>query len=293
MFHRITLLLLTITGGLSTDVVQAQFHSMPTGASEWFVSFWIGPGYDWEGWIEGYDALDVDTVINGVGYTMLSGTPIRDDIAGRVYAIEPGTETERILYDYTALPGDTIFNMHSSMWPGVDQVVLSVDTVIINGTSRRRMGVAVTDMWGSGPENYWIQGIGSLKGPLQSCACPSVSGMTYLVCMTEDGIGQFGSGVGAPYDCAIHVGIEEPASSVHAINVWTGQGGSVRLTVSPEVPADAEVMVHDITGRLSVQRRLPSDGLLSTTGWPYGVYQVTLVRNGSVLGHARWVHAAE
>lgn len=291
MRHTVTLLLLSVLFGNSG--AKAQFHAMPTGASEWFVSFWIGPGTPWQGWTEGYEALDVDTVINGVGYTLLAGTPIRDDLAGKVFAIEPGTEVERVLYDFTALPGDTIFNMHSNLWPGVDQVVVSVDTMIINGESRRRMGVAVVDMGSSGPENYWIQGIGSLAGPLQPCVCPSVSGMTYLVCMTEDGIGQFGAGVGSPYDCSVHMSIEDPGPPKHTLQLRSEGGGRVRLVVSPGNSADAEVVIHDQAGRLLQQHRFPEDGLLSAAGWPHGIYLFTVLQDGVVMGHARWVHVGE
>ncbi len=277
--------------GLIPGIATAQFHSMPTGESLWVCSFWIGPGYPWESWVFGYDSLDADTVINGAAYTMLSGTPVRDDLAGRVYAIEPGNSNERMLYDYTAMPGDTLHNLHSYMWSEVDMVVITVDTIEIVGTPRRRMGVGFD---GAFISNYWIQGIGSLVGPLEPCACPSVSGMSSLVCMSENGIAQFGGATGQPSDCMDYVGQQEIAVQHQSVVVHPNPGiDRLNITMEGWSTGPWQARVYDMRGTFMGEWGFSGPTSIDVKEWASGMYVIELSSSGRLQQKVKWSKQVE
>ena len=54
--------------------VSAQFDALPDSNAAWTETFWIGPGYPYEGFFHTYDTTSPDTVYNGNVYQKLLTT---------------------------------------------------------------------------------------------------------------------------------------------------------------------------------------------------------------------------
>lgn len=261
---------LSVVSGLSW----AQFHALPQGHAIWAVSFWVGPGYPYELWMYELDPAAPDTVINGIAYERMDGAAVRDDLAGRVYHVPWGSTDEKLLYDFDVLPGDTILYP-----PGVvlgDTIhVLSVDTVEIAGTPRKRITVSLADQWFWG-ECHWVQGIGSMGGPLNVCQGPSVSGTSALTCMTEDGIYQIGGAEGLPGDCSMYYSTGPENAPGIRMKVHPNPGGG-ELFIERSGIGDAEVAIRASDGRILEVRPMEGERLMIDMGGrPAGLYLVTL-----------------
>jgi hypothetical protein len=247
----------------------AQFNVLPVGDGLWVESFWVGPGYPYMG--SGYVVPGLsDTIISGVAYRSVnlgqSGF-LRDDSLGHVFWLEEEGEQEVMLYDFTASPGDTLIYPPGTVFED-SLLVLEVDTILVNGIERRMLTVSLELVtWGSVLTSQWIQGIGSLGGLFNLCQGPSVSGTSWLTCMSEDGIAQYGGDTGQPYDCLIHLNVDEWAIESHAVSVHPNPSTGLFNLTGTGLPVHA--LVLDIQGR-EVLRTL--DHTLDLTGHPPGFY---------------------
>jgi hypothetical protein len=89
---------------------------------------------------------------------------------GQVYYAAPGNP-ERLLYDFTLELGDTVrITNYFCTNQDFSVAVTAVDSVIFQGTQLRRWHMTVVDSFLTGGEltDKWIEGIGSLYGPLYS-----------------------------------------------------------------------------------------------------------------------------
>jgi hypothetical protein len=206
-----------IIAALSASPAAAQFDALPDSNATWTETFWIGPGYPYEGFFHTYDTTSPDTVYNGDVYQKLLsayannfnifgtgyGGALRDNGLGQVYYWAPGEPDPVLLYDFDVQVGDTVEDVYS-IWTQ-DVRVYSVDQITVNGTSRKRIGLECLDQPGF-IGAYWIQGIGGIGGLFRTSACPSVSGTGALVCMTVNDTVQWGVNVGAVGDCSLLLG---------------------------------------------------------------------------------------
>jgi hypothetical protein len=269
----------------------AQFHALPQGHAVWAVSFWIGPGYPYELWWYELDPAAADTVINGIPYERMSDGAIRDNLAGQVYFVPGGSEQEHLLYDFDVLPGDTIVYP-----PGVvlgDTLhVIAVDTIELAGIPRKQIAVSLTEQWFSG-ECYWIQGIGSIGGPFNICQGPSVSGTSWLTCMTEDGIFQFGGTGGEPGDCSIYYGIRTDQKKGARWSLYPNPG-TTELNLEGSGTGRMDLLVAGPQGRL-IGKWSFSSGLLrlNVQGWASGLYFLSLTDEKGVRRSLKWTKQSE
>lgn len=270
-------------------VSHAQFHALPTGDAVWVESFYIGPGYPHEGKLTEMWSSDPDTLIGGQTYRKVRGYhhgAIRDDLQGRVYYVPSGTDSEVLVYDFDVLPGDER-QVYHWMFGMVGVVVSFVDTIPINGVPRKRIGFGdVGD-----PFVAWIQGIGSTGGFLDPCRCASVSGMTSLVCMSEDGTVQYGWNVGSIEDCAIYLGLEPDGPMGRTLVVHPNPGND-RLWIDRPKDARGRVMVtvRDALGASVGNWELKDDLLAIATGtWPAGLYLVEMVEEDGGRRATKWI----
>ena len=270
----------------------AQFDALPDSDAGWTVSFWIGPGYPYEGYFYAYDDLSPDTLIGGDMYKKLNvtntfgltnyGGAMRDNELGQVYFCEPGSSVPALLYDFDVWPGDTLLDVFG-LYPQ-DLRVYAVDTITINGTARRRVAVECLGL--SGPTGiYWIQGIGSTQGLLQTVACGSVSGIGELVCMTANDTVQWGPNVGGVGDCALALGVADAertvALSLHPVPAED------RLFVQGAMPgARLEVLGPD--GRIGLASTAPQ-GPLDISALVTGVHVLRVTDVDGQVRTARFV----
>ena len=141
----------------------------------------------------------MDTIIDGDQYVVLSTTQlINDNGIGQVYIRSDG-ETH-LLYDFDVEVGDTVFDVYIMEMPLQDMRIISVDTILITGKYRKRIGIEDIDGSLSSETPYWIQGIGGTGGLTTTCNCiypPS----PILVCMSANDTIQLGFDEGYPGHC--------------------------------------------------------------------------------------------
>jgi hypothetical protein len=85
--------------------------------------------------------------------------------------------------------------------------------------------------------------------------------------MSEDGIAQYGGDTGQPYDCLIHLNVDELAIESHAVSVHPNPSTGLFNLTSTGFPV--HVLVLDIQGREVLRTR---DRTLDLTGHLPGFY---------------------
>ncbi|MBX2978004.1 MAG: T9SS type A sorting domain-containing protein [Flavobacteriales bacterium] len=257
---------------------EAQYNVLPVGDGLWVQSFWVGPGFPYSGWAYAVPGIS-DTVVSGVAYRSvnlgLNGF-LRDDSLGHVFWLDGVGGQEVMLYDFTASAGDTIIYppglvFHDSL------LVLEVDTILVNGTERRMLTVSLELVtWGGGLTSQWIQGIGSTGGLFNLCQGPSVSGTSWLTCMSENGVAQYGGNTGEPYDCLVHLSVDELTDDRQQHGIHPNPStGVFQLTGTAPI---LEVRVLDTQGREVLRTR---DRTFDLTGHSPGIYMMVVITGSS------------
>lgn len=260
----------------------------------WVGAGWVGPGYEHYGWSFTYDPSAPDTVIGGVAYMNWNGMPVRESGTGQVYYRRPWMEEDLLWYDYDVAVGDTVRSGEVMGFPSVDAVrVVSVDTVFLVGTPRKRIGVASLIDPGDWPCAHWIQGVGSTLGPFNMCAGPSVSGSQWLVCMSVDGIVHYGLWEGEPNDCMVHLGVPARNGLQPALRLRPNPGsGELSIGLGNAVGL-VSIRVFNMSGQMVHSSSGWAGSALDTTGWPAGIYLVEARDDGGTVRQGRWVKLAD
>ena len=142
--------------------------------------------------------IDGDSIIDNMVYRHVWVQGPDDDVprsAGfvreedkRVYyrrQLDRDLETESLLYDFNLIAGDTI----TINWLNQSLIVVEEDEVEIGGTMRKRLALATyyADATTYEVEEYWIEGVGSTYGFLNSGYEDWVGTFVHLLCYHEDG----------------------------------------------------------------------------------------------------------
>ena len=160
-----------------------------------------------------------------------------------------------LLYDFNIKVGDIL------PWRPVLNEVLAVDSILLNDGTRRQ--VYYFDL---NNEYYWIEGIGSSFGFLNSRAYPALDincGMLY--CYRDSGLLKYNT-VDAVFCDSVSVGTHQPATRVDLELYPNPTSGSVRL----DVPADvvpALLRIFDAQGRLLGAQEISSAPALLDVKW--------------------------
>lgn len=190
---------------------------------------------------------------------------IREDMAGRVYYINAAGGTERLLYDFSLSPGDTIYTAPGGAAEGV---VFNADTVTIASVARRRLSFRyLTGSVAAG--GTWIEGIGNsgLGGLLGSpLAQPTCDCANNTVCLTVAGSEKYHNASYAALDCDNIISVSQVADarvdvayvSLHP-NPVNGTGS---LQIAPASDFD-NVVITDAVGRVVIRMAVPADGTVT------------------------------
>ncbi len=211
----------------------------------WTTTYWIGG----------------DTLIDGTAYTRIENrtaywqSPILSmycttwheytgealfvrEVDHRVFHRNTNGE-ERMIYDFTAEVGDTI--PFPSAAYGDDQrgVVIGIDSILVNGTYRKRFTIPEIDGFGFGPPQI-IEGIGGNRGPFQELyGQVGLSHGTRLLCVVEHGTSVHGED-----PCLLLTGVREPPLAAPVLVFPNPTNGPVHFGVAP-----VQYLIADAVGR--------------------------------------------
>jgi hypothetical protein len=181
----ITLLLGLVISGM---VYSQAYYPIVQENNEWNVLQVIYPGGNY--WTMTYKFYG-DTTISEQTYKKVYKSeeeiPINWEYEGgireeeqKVWYYPKFGNVETKIYDFTLNAGDTVTFLFEPM------VVDSVSYGEINGEVRKHIYFSYPDY--SPPVNeYWIEGIGSNRGILQSGTATFIGGWTWFLCMSENG----------------------------------------------------------------------------------------------------------
>ncbi len=128
---------------------------------------------------------------------------LRDDsIADKAFFVYAGTSIDSLLFDYHLMPGDTVRGIPGQTYYS-PKTVHSVDSVLIDGSYRRRWNLDSVNLYGTFyAYPYIIEGIGSSSG-LIDVICDYHNDFTdrYLVCVTTESSLLFESGYVSEMGC--------------------------------------------------------------------------------------------
>ncbi|MDQ3047188.1 MAG: T9SS type A sorting domain-containing protein [Bacteroidota bacterium] len=260
------------------------YHPFPTDSATWSNDFGnvvfptgMPPSYyiEWQPKVH-YCMGAADTVIGANTYSQLFFCDsiykggIRDD-NGKIYFVDAGTVTEMLIYDYSKGSGDTVTvyyqtTPNSGSFSPTIYSIGTVDSVLINGSFRRRMRVE---------EGYWIEGVGGTNGLFVEL-WPNVSNYTVrLICMSHNDFFQYPTdGVGT---CPItsQVGIQEKSSMEEIVLYPNPTNG--KFILSWKTPEVMIIDLYDFKGiRLQSVKTGISKAEVDLTLYPEGLYLVNM-----------------
>ncbi len=263
----------------------------PQGSAEWTIYYWAfsgPPGDPSEGLTTTYSIIG-DSTIGGVAYRSLASSGgsfndllVRDD-NGKWFFIPEGEQTEYLLYDFTAVAGDTItinnpFHPEFSQGPmPVQLIVQSISMDIVIGRRMWDMRYAEDPFY---PYGLWIEGIGSTNGLTGIHSYLDVA--YYLKCFQENGDMIY------PYPAAVAcetaLSVDEP-SKQNEIAVHPSPASN-QVRISSDIPID-QVIVTDLSGRRS---HVPwKENVLDVSSLPAGIYVIKIIDRDQRMHSAKLV----
>jgi hypothetical protein len=192
-------LLITLFACLFSLSFAQPINSWPTGNAWWEIRYYDDFGNPTI--FERIRNVDGDTIIQGQTFQkVLESTSlafpgnyvaaVRSDSLGRVYVVPKDSASSLLLYDFSAQPGDTLYDAFMGAFGQAmgttALVVQQKDTIILLDGPHLRLQVSDT-AWTS----LWIEvidGIGTMNDFLYPMYWGSVSGWDQLVCMNRENV---------------------------------------------------------------------------------------------------------
>lgn len=244
-----------------------------------------------------------DTIINGLQYKKYYNADsnfsnpfylaaLREDVTTqKVLAFHTSDSVERILYDFSAITGDTV-ESHSiyAGWFGWSQPflfqVISVDSVSILGYYHKRL--KVKSLCESQPiEDYWVAGIGSVSAGLFDagmygfCGAICFSAPPVLLCYERDGNLLFDN---PSYDNCIEypLGTTELEQEI-GVSIYPNPTADI-VTITSKETID-NYSIYSINNQLILTKKNNSNFVeVPFVNLPSGVYFVKITTSkGSIL----------
>lgn len=223
--------------------------------------------------IENYHSL----MRNDQFSTLYAGA-IRKDSQERVYFVPPDSSKEFLLYDFSAQVGDTLTVWSSAFTCyGINEVIVAqTDVVNDDGTDFFRFLLSTPQF---GPNGVWIKGVGSEGGLLESYYTPSVSGITFLQCLTVNSIPIYpGNGQNCYY-----VGEQSLPQVENIISLSPNPFNTMFELSQPNSMKYAALIVYDASGKKTLEEKiLSAKEAFDMSRFANGIYFVKLIGNNDV-----------
>lgn len=245
--------------------------------------------------------MEGDTTIAAVSYTKVYETnydsvittktyigAIREDSLSRIYFLMDSTfgqspyfytypgyidTAEILLYDFNLTAQDTFFS--SSAYMDSTILVQAVDSILVNGSYRKRLRVLAGNMYGN---ISWIEGIGSTKG-LFSTTYGEFECAFRLCCYEDDQV--FWTNPDLYSDC-FKVGTQEYTAKVKDMEIFPNPASS-RLFINSELVHIEIVEIYSATGSLILQKKADSKHLsIDVSSLKPGLYLLRIKTNNTV-----------
>lgn len=282
--------------------LSAQWSTFPDSNASWQTNtyeFWTLT----ESTIHFFVEASNDTLINDTTFTKLYGvdalapsTPdycggLFDNGAGQVFYHHPNSGITYLLYDFSLTEGDSasiaIGEVFDSQFYFQVLYVASVDTVVIEGQPRKRLGVQDHGAYVGGETviHWWIEGIGGTGGLFLTSGTPVLDGLVVLNCMSaNDTIWWGASGIG---DCMDGLSVFENGTLHYDPWLHPSITDDLLFIDTPDDGA-ARSRIVSIDGRYcSAWQR--TSGVLSVAHLPAGSYVLEWRNAAGTLRRGRFV----
>jgi hypothetical protein len=202
-----------------------------------------------------------------------------DSLTNKTFFVFANTTTDSLLYDYNLAVGDTMRgHIAESFYFTSRLVVLSIDSVLVNGQYRKRWHFANDAIHND--STYFIAGVGSSGGLIEPLNT-SQGDLTYryLICVKDSSISYFSSNAYSAVGCnLIYTGI----NAVSENSEWMISPNPTEDFLLIEMEnTPAEISVYDLTGK-EVFKTFSANGKtkIDVSGLPHGMYFVRVNANG-------------
>jgi hypothetical protein len=283
-------IILSVISYFSISFAQNNYSHFPESNAVWSI---------WDRKI----TVNGDTTINGLQYKKYYNTDsnfsnpfylaaLREDVTTqKVFAFYPNYNSERILYDFSAIIGDTVESQSFSVEMNSDNQplafkVLEVDSISIFGNFHKRL--KVKSLCESQPiEDYWVAGIGSVSAGLFDagmygfCGAICFSAPPELLCFERDGNLLFDN---PTYDNCIEypLGTTE-LEQESGVSIYPNPTSDI-LTITSKETID-NYSIYSINNQLILSKKNNSNFVeVSFINLPSGVYFVKITSSkGTIL----------
>lgn len=208
---------------------------------------------------------------------------LRDDsIADKAFFVYAGTSTDSLLFDYHLMSGDTVRGIPGQTYYGY-KTVHSVDSVLIDGSYRRRWNLDSVNLYGTFyAYPYIIEGIGSSSG-LIDVICDYHVDFTdrYLVCVTNESSVLFESGYVSEMGCEPIVESVPELSDESNIRAYPNPFSQSIAIETDVVLNNATLLLYDAYGNMvrSIGHISGNSILLERNNLSVGLYFCTLTQS--------------
>lgn len=248
----------------AVDSVQVAIGLIPQGSPflknrmEWSI---YGYGYIGYPFYTTFHRLVLyDSLINQVSYKKVWYCPdenpsnwhfeflARDNGNQKIYRYDAVSQTERLIFDFSLQPGDSVLLSYSSSLPDYYVYAWSRDTVFVAGAYRPRIILGATAEVSGNPLDVWVEGLGSmLWGPVSKP--PGYVGTMDTVLCIHYQQAQIYQKPGFTSCHLENVGISEPEKGNLVLYPNPVQDVSV-FQVTTAINGPVVLEVYDVLGRL-------------------------------------------
>ncbi len=246
-----------------------------------------------------------DTMINNMNYkkiyenndsnfnissplTFYSGA-IRE-LGKTVYWIQSGSNVEGVLYDFNLQVGDTASSFHNGFV--IKNVISGLSSIVYNGTIYKKWIFQSTG-------EFWLEGIGSSNGLLNSLIGQAIDGCQSLVCLSIDGIIQYNASptclnASSQYNCDgvfNTVSVPEINSKSNNLLLFPNPFSSSAILKTTIELNDAKLKVFDILGQeVLILGHLKGQEIKIIKGnLNSGNYYYHLTQNGNLVSKGKFI----
>ena len=234
---------------------------------------------------ESYCSPGIDTTISGYSYFVIDNCEGEYQGAmrnsnGKTWFVPHGSQTEYLLYDFTANAGDMLYNIYTASFGSVSNFMLEnlyvgiVDSVLINNVHRKRLQFVGSD---------WIEGIGNTYGLFLETFINVSEYQVNLDCMSDNDTTYYPGY--SPVPCGYSTGINDHASNVEQFNIYPNPfTNGFELEYAPEC---TKLEICDLNGNQilvkNLEQSINSTLRIPTGNLNQGIYILILHTGDKIL----------